>query len=166
MGVAWGIVEYSASCDREEVIGEWRPFAQAAFELNPRRTMSVLHGEDRITFRGSRDADGQVEVVTSVSKDRAARAQVDKLSFGDGSYDEFGRLFDGWEVFVPWSTIPGRFATSTRTWSASTLQRLEGGMRATLAELGDDDDLRGLARELFRAAYVAGRRNLLVTISY
>ncbi|MET8051523.1 hypothetical protein ABZU75_28370 [Streptosporangium sp. NPDC005286] len=166
MGICWGIVEYSAKYDREEVIGDWEPFALAVFALNPRRTLSVMHGEDRIVFRGSRNGDGQIELVTTATRDHVARARIDKLRCDDGTYDQFDLLFDGYEVFVPWRTIPVAIDTATRSWQAWPLAHLEGSLWGRMDEFAEDPDLDKLARQLIRAAATAGPRNMLVTVSY
>ncbi|GAA1016852.1 hypothetical protein Aple_042680 [Acrocarpospora pleiomorpha] len=165
MGVPWGIVEYPAKYDRDEVIADWRPFAMSVFALNSRRTFNVMHGEDRVGFRAVRSADGRIELVTSVEQHPLARKRIDALECGDGTYDMFDQLFDGYEVFVPWSTIPATITTPARSWRAWPLRYLEGSMRGHLPEI-EDPELQTLARQLLRASVVAAKFNMLVTVSY
>ncbi|MCE7002923.1 hypothetical protein LWC34_08765 [Kibdelosporangium philippinense] len=114
MGVPWGVVAYSASADRAEIIEEWGPLAQQSYED---LGLNILHGNDRIHFLPSTEP--------TVHHDPEARALVDALPYCDGSYDDFERLFDGYELFVPWdsfgavhvpgsSRVDGKFAVWVR----------------------------------------------------
>ncbi|RSM86576.1 hypothetical protein DMH04_13070 [Kibdelosporangium aridum] len=109
MGVPWGVVAYPESADRAEIIAEWGPLAHESYEETG---FNILHGTDRIHFLPGAEP--------TVHSDPEARARVDALPSGDGTYDDFERLFDGYELFVPWdvfgrvkapgSRVDGKFA--------------------------------------------------------
>ncbi|RAY11438.1 hypothetical protein DPM19_30955 [Actinomadura craniellae] len=155
------------------MLEEWMPFAETA--LNTRRVFHVMHGEDRIGFRQVRDAEGRLEVVTTVSADPAARAKIDALSEGDGTYSLFDRIFDGYELFVPWSSKYAirSITTPSRSWHAETLDFLMSHARSAKVErwstppvYSTDPDLLKLADDLFAAATAAKKLKMLISISY
>ena len=101
MGIPWGIVTYPETYERERLVAEWRPLVAQM----PRR-FSMLHGDERLDIRRRPERDASGARVVSVDAAPAAelRAQVDALSTGDGTHDLFEQLFDGHELFVPWTT--------------------------------------------------------------
>ncbi|MFB4319920.1 hypothetical protein [Actinomadura sp. 21ATH] len=162
MDVSWGILRYPAEQDRAEILGEWRPFAEAT--LDHGGSFGVMHGEDRITFRRPRAAKDRAEVAVAVTADPAARARVDALVLTDGTRELFGRLFNDHEVFVPWNTrpFPAGIGTPSRTWFPAALDRLV----AATGDLEADPDLVELADHLFTAACLARRLQMLITIDH
>lgn len=117
-------------------MNEWLPFAEAV--LNARRSFIIMHDDDRITNRRQRRADGKPEVVTTVTSDPATRAKIDAVPQGDGTYTLFDRMFDGYEVFVPWTSRSplGMIETPSRRWSAATHDNLMAASAWALREHG------------------------------
>lgn len=155
------------------MISEWLSFAEAA--LNTRRSFNIMYDDDRVTFRKQRRADGELEVVTTVTSDPATRAKMDAMPQGDGTYDLFDRMFDGYEVFVPWAskTRLGAIQTPSRQWRPATQDELMAIALSVMEEHGlkapadqQDPDIAEFARQMFWAAKVARRIKALITISY
>ncbi|TDD25100.1 hypothetical protein [Nonomuraea diastatica] len=165
MGVPWGIEEYSSKYDRDMVLEDWTPFAEAA--LNMRRSFGIMHGDVRVEFRKRKLADGRSEVYTTETPAPAARAQIDRLSMGDGTYDMFDQIMDGYDIFLPWTSKERSWTVKTpdRVWYVTTLDVLIGTTYRT-DDLDDDPSLQKLAGELCRAGVVAQKYKLAVGISY
>lgn len=165
MGVTWGIVESSAryNTTTEELVDEWRAFAEA--NLYGRRFFSIMNGDDRIEFRRVRDEDGAHHLVTTVEPDPRTRARIDGLAQGDGTYDLFDRLIDGYDVFAPY-TFNSRFTTESGTsWFVGHLDYLIGSTR-DITDQDGDPDLARLAKDLCTAARLAKRHKMLIRIYY
>jgi hypothetical protein len=163
MGVAWGIVDYSEKDDRAEVIASWKSLA---LDCYGEASFTIMHGADRIYFQAGEVGD-RIEPVVRVTHDPEARARLDALSIGDGTYDLFDQLFDGFEVFVPWDTdikidAPGCVVNGRR---AAMVGDLVSWMRGSVA---DDlqPDLDQLARWLLAAAEVARDLRMIIQISF
>ncbi|WP_030164148.1 hypothetical protein [Spirillospora albida] len=165
MGVTWGIVESPAryNTTTEELVEEWREFVEA--NLYGRRTLAIMNGDDRLTFRRVRDEDGTLHLVTTVEPDPRTRARIDRLSQGDGTYDLFDRLIDGYDVFAPYAFNP-RFTTESGTsWFVGHLDYLIGSTRDITDREGDPDVVR-LAKDLCAAARLAKRHKMLIRVHY
>jgi hypothetical protein len=166
MGVAWGIVEYATDRERDKVIADWRDLALDSDEVAGGFT--IMHGTDRIRFEREEIADNRFEPRVTVVPDPEARARVDALRTGDGSYDMFERMFDGHELFVPWDMHQkvNRPGSAADTLLAACVWDLRRKMAARVRDFTPGTDLHRLASELGAAAELATELNMLIRISF
>lgn len=170
MGIPWGIVAYPATYERERLVAEWRPLVASM----PRR-FSMLHGDERLDVRRRAEKDPSGGRVVSVDAAPAAdlRAQVDALSTGDGTHDWFEQLFDGFELFVPWTTgsatvhAPGSPRHGKR---CASVDELVVSMRQKLelfrAEPPRTPEVARLAAELLTASKLAKKHRMFIEVSF
>jgi hypothetical protein len=153
MGVPWGIVEFPANEDRSSLIQSWQPLGRCADDYG----INIMHGTDRLHLAYDSSTDNAAAV--TVTPDPDARARLDALSCGDGTYDEFEQLFDGIEAFVPFDTFgkitaPGTPVDGLLSESLSYLITCTRGVKTQLA------------RDLHAAALVAHKYRMMITISF
>jgi hypothetical protein len=135
---------------------EWGPLAPHSYEETG---FNILHGTDRVHFLPDKEP--------TVHHDPEARARVDALPYRDGSYDDFERLFDGYELFVPWdvfgpvkapgSRVDGKFAVfvpDLARWMKNRDDLIAGS------------DVAVLAGQLHAQAKLAGELAMIIEISF
>ncbi len=166
MGVPWGIVAGNPRyTTREEIIAQWRPLA---LHSDDGVGFNIMFGTDRIHFeRREIGGTGRFEPVVTTVEDPETAAKLSKLNFGDGTHEEFERLFDGYEIFVPWDAFdridaPGCVAHGKRVDVVGDL--LYNLRSRDFDEM--DTDLAQLARWLLAAAEVAHECDMIISISY
>jgi len=152
VGVPWGIETSSSEYNtKAEFLEQWTSFAAADIC----ESFVVPYDAEVHTF--TRQPDGTVSVTVESRPDLLA--EIDKLSCGDGSYDEFEALTEV-ALFVPdWR---GMRTVSRETW------HYRGNIIVdSIIELQwFSSDQRRLARELNLAGRLAEENSLIVGISY
>jgi hypothetical protein len=152
VGVPWGIEHTSSRYDTmAKFLEQWTSFATADICQH----FVVPFDAEFHTF--TRQPDGTVSVGTESRPDLLA--EINELSCGDGSYDEFESLTEV-ALFVP--DRRGKRSVPRETW------RYRGNIIVdsldALHWMGSDG--RRLARELHQAGQLAEKHGLIVGISY
>ncbi|TWP54235.1 hypothetical protein FKR81_01360 [Lentzea tibetensis] len=162
MGVTWGVVAYPENHDRDELISAWKELGRYAtddYELN------IVHGTDVVSFHA--EETGEVTVAATTAWP-GLLTRLNGLSCGDGSYDQFEQLFDGYELFVPYYVhdpkivAPGSVADGLRS---ASIDDLYGSVGWT-AKNSEDLDLARLAGELRAAALLADEYRMMIRVNF
>jgi hypothetical protein len=172
MSVPWGIVTAAGKQAEKSFLADWRPLANRPMP----REFNVLRGTKRYHFRRRPErvpgtTDWRVDIVASDASELAE--QVRALPCGDGTYAQFERLFDGFEVFVPWRSAavavdaPGCPLHGKRQAEVELLiQQCKGHLVAFKKAPPGDPDVVRLAKELHSAAQLAKKLRMLIAISF
>lgn len=164
------MVAYPASDSAEALVDEWRSLAAVPV----RRECAVLRGDDRTHFRRlkTQDETGKFGVEITTTKAPDERKLVDALSTGDGTYELFEQLFDGYEVFVPWSTNVGTIEAPGCPLDGkqrNSIDTLTASMKSHVASYEGlppaDPELARLANELLAAGQLAKKLRMFIQVS-